>query len=177
MASSINPDFITTAPVSKSEMKAQLTVARDEITALQEGLAAAEAAINDLDDIVTGGGTGGIQTALGFVCSDETTSLIPTTGAASCRAPYNLTVNSVRASLARASNSGVVEVDVNKNGVSIFSTRLTIDATEKTSLTAATAAVLSTTSISDDDEITIDIDASGTNAAGLKVWLLVGRLI
>lgn len=36
MASSVNPDFITTAPVSKTGMKAQLVIVRDEITALQE---------------------------------------------------------------------------------------------------------------------------------------------
>jgi Pectate lyase superfamily protein len=35
MTSAINPDFITTTPVSKTGMKAQLQTAKDEITALQ----------------------------------------------------------------------------------------------------------------------------------------------
>lgn len=36
MASSVNPDFITAAPVSKTGMKAQLGIIRDEITDLQD---------------------------------------------------------------------------------------------------------------------------------------------
>lgn len=43
---------------------------------------------------------------------------------------------------------------------------------EKTSLTAATPAVISDTAIADDAEITIDIDAVGTTPAkGLKVHI------
>ena len=76
-----------------------------------------------------------------------------------------------RASLATASTSGIPEVDINKNGVSIFSTLLSIDANEKTSVTAATPAVLSTTTFADDDELTFDIDVAGTGAKGLKVTL------
>ncbi len=86
--------------------------------------------------------------------------------------PYGFTLNSVRASLTAASTSGIPAIDVNRNGTSIFSTTLTIDANERTSVTAATAAVLSTTSLADDDEITVDIDTAGTGAKGLKVTLI-----
>jgi hypothetical protein len=58
--------------------------------------------------------------------------------------------------------------------VSILSTKLTIDASEKTSLTALTPAVISDPDLADDAEITIDIDVSGTNAKGLKV-ILIGQ--
>jgi len=53
----------------------------------------------------------------------------------------------------------------------VFSTTLTIDSGEKTSETAATAAVLSggSLSIAADDEITIDIDTAGTGAKGAKI--------
>ena len=50
-------------------------------------------------------------------------------------------------------------------------TKLTIDANEKTSTTAATPYVFSDTSIADDAEMTIDIDVAGTGAKGLKVIL------
>lgn len=112
---------------------------------------------------------------IGIACSDEVTNL--TTGAAKVtfRMPYAMTLTAVRASLTTASSSGVVEVDVNEGGVSIFSTRLTIDANERTSTTAATAAVISDTALADDAEITIDIDAAGTGARGLKVWLIGTR--
>lgn len=108
--------------------------------------------------------------------SDESSSITTGTGKITFRAPFGMTLYQIpRASLSTASTSGNPAVDINKNGVSIFSTTLTIDANEKTSVTAATPAVLSTTSISDDDEITMDIDAAGTGAKGLKVTLYYRR--
>ena len=82
-----------------------------------------------------------------------------------------------RASLTTASSSGAVTIDINSGGTSIFSTSLTIDANETTSTTAATAAVLSTTSIADDTQITIDVDGAGTGARGLKITLYYRRTI
>eukprot|EP01041_Mallomonas_annulata_P026842 gene26842-48282_t len=51
---------------------------------------------------------------------------------------------------------------------------IAIAATEKTSTTAATPAVISDTTLDDDAEITIDIDAVGSTiaGAGLKVYLI-----
>jgi len=50
----------------------------------------------------------------------------------------------------------------------------TIDAGEKTSTTATSAAVLSDTSLADDAEMTVDIDQIGSTVAGagLKVALI-----
>jgi len=107
-------------------------------------------------------------------CSDETTAL--TTGAAKVtyRLPYSFTLTEVRASLTTAQTSGnIFTVDINQNGTSIISTKLTIDNTEKTSTTATTPAVISTSSMIDDAEITIDIDQIGDGTAkGLKVTLI-----
>ncbi len=103
---------------------------------------------------------------------DETTALTIGTGKVSFRLPHAMTLTGVRASLTTASSSGLVTVDINEGGVTILSTKLSIDANEKTSATAATAAVISDSSLADDAEITIDIDAAGTNAAGLKVTLI-----
>ena len=107
-------------------------------------------------------------------CSDETTAL--TTGAAKVtyRLPYSFTLTEVRASLTTAQTSGnIFTVDINQNGTSIISTKLTIDNTEKTSTTATTPAVISTSSMIDDAEITIDIDQIGNGTAkGLKVTLI-----
>ena len=82
-----------------------------------------------------------------------------------------------RASLSTASTSGTVTVDINNGGSTIFSTNLTIDANESTSTTAATAAVLSQTSIADDSQITVDIDGAGTGARGLKITLYYRRTV
>ena len=117
----------------------------------------------------------GSSVALGIAVTDETTAITTGTAKVTFRMPYAMTLSSVRANLNTVSSSGNPAIDVNKGGVSIFSTTLTIDANEKTSVTAATPAVLSTTALADDDEITIDIDTAGTGAKGLKVWFLGTR--
>ncbi len=104
-----------------------------------------------------------------YAISDETTAITTGTAKLTVRAPYAFTVTAVRASLSTASSSGNPTVDINENGNSILSTKLSIDANEKTSTTAATAAVISDTSIADDAELTFDIDTAGTGAKGLKV--------
>jgi hypothetical protein len=65
-----------------------------------------------------------------------------------------------------------VTVDINKNGTTILSTKLTIDVDEKTSATAAIAAVISDAVLAAGDEITFDVDVAGTGAKGLKVWMI-----
>jgi hypothetical protein len=109
--------------------------------------------------------------------SDESTALTTGTAKVTFRAPFSLQWTKIpRASLNTASSSGVVTVDINEGGVSILSTKLTIDQSERTSVTAATPAVLSDTLCSDDDEFTIDIDTAGTGAKGLKVTFYYKRL-
>lgn len=109
---------------------------------------------------------------IGVAASDESSVITTGTGKITFRMPYAMTLSSVRASLTTASSSGLVTVNVKLGGTTIFSTQLTIDATEKTSTTAATPAVLSTTALTDDGEITVDIVGAGTNAVGLKLWFL-----
>lgn len=104
-----------------------------------------------------------------FCLSDETTAITTGTAKVTWRAPFAFTVKDLRASLSTVSSSGVPTVDINEGGTTIISTKLTIDASEKTSTTAATPYVLSDSAIADDAEITFDIDVAGTGAAGLKV--------
>lgn len=106
--------------------------------------------------------------------SDETTALTTGTAKITFRMPYAFTVTAVRASLTTAQTSGsIFTVDINEGGTSILSTKLTIDNTEKTSTTAAAAAVISDSALADDAEITVDIDQIGDGTAkGLKVVLI-----
>ena len=115
---------------------------------------------------------------LTIACSDETTELTAGTAKITFRIPYAMTLTSVRANLNTAQTSGsVFTVDINENGSSILSTKLTIDNTEKTSTTASTSAVISDSSSADDAEITIDIDQVGDGTAkGLKVTLIGTRV-
>lgn len=106
--------------------------------------------------------------------TDEYSNLTTGTAKATFRMPFAMTVTSVRASLVTAATGGtLVTVDINEAGTSIISTKITIDASEKTSTTAATAAVISDSSIADDAEMTVDIDAVGstTPGNGLKIQL------
>ena len=109
--------------------------------------------------------------------SDETTALTTGTAKVTFRMPYAFTVSGVRASLSTAQTSGsIFTVDINDSGTTILSTKLTIDNTEKTSTTAATAAVISDVNLADDAEITIDIDQVGDGTAmGLKITLIGTR--
>ncbi|MCC7041117.1 MAG: hypothetical protein IT516_12485 [Burkholderiales bacterium] len=105
--------------------------------------------------------------------SDETTDITTGTAKTTFRWPYpNSTLTAVRASLSITSSSGNPTFDINEGGTTILSTKLSIDASEKTSTTAATPAVISDASIADDAEITIDVDIAGTGAKGAKVMFI-----
>ena len=122
------------------------------------------------------GDTGAVIVAVPIIiaCSDETTALTTGTAKATFRMPYAFTLTAVRASVTTAPTGSVLTVDINESGSSILSTKLTIDATEKTSTTAATPAVISDSALANDAEITIDIDGVGSTiaGAGLKVTLI-----
>lgn len=106
--------------------------------------------------------------------SDETTAITAGVAKVTFRMPVALSLTAVRASLTVAQATGLIfTADVKQNGVSILSTLITIDNTEKTSTTAATLPVISTPAIADDAEITIDVTQIGDGTAkGLKVYLV-----
>lgn len=111
--------------------------------------------------------------------SDETTALTTGTSKVTFRNPYATAfhVTAVKASLSTAQATsgagGLLTVDINEAGVSILSTKLIFDNTEKTTVTAATQPVISDNSIAADAEITVDIDQVGDGTAkGLKVYLV-----
>lgn len=98
--------------------------------------------------------------------------------------PYGLVLDTVAnggiyATLSVAQAAGaVLTVDVNRNGTSIFSTRLTFDNNERSTLTAAAPPVLVPGGeiLAKGDEITIDVDQVGTALAkGLRVYLVGQR--
>lgn len=112
--------------------------------------------------------------------SDETTTISIGTGKVTFNVPRAITLTGVFAYLRTASSSGLVTVDINEDAdaegggasTTILSTKITIDANERRSSTAATPPVISDTSLAAHSELTIDIDTAGTNANGLKVCLI-----
>jgi hypothetical protein len=113
-----------------------------------------------------------------IACSDETNNLTLGANKVTFRSPFAFTLTAVRASVSTAPTGSALVVDINENGTSVLSTKLSIDAYEKTSLTAAVPPVISDSAIANDAEITIDIDQIGSTVAGtgLKVVLIGTRV-
>lgn len=89
--------------------------------------------------------------------------------------------NGSRLAVSAANLAGGVDeftVDLNDDGVSVFSTVLTIDSSEKISTTAATPAVISNPTIAADSLMTVDIDSIGATVAGTggKIYLKYNRI-
>ena len=128
---------------------------------------------NTLDYTVDG--FGGIKEEIGLAISDETTALVTGTADATLRVGYAFEITAVRASVSTAPTDATLIVDINLTGTGTIMTtnKLSIDSTEKTSITAATAAGLTTTTLASDDELTFDIDQVGSTVAGagLKVYI------
>lgn len=110
-------------------------------------------------------------------CSDEDTPIVAGTALITFRMPRGVTLTAVRAHLKTPAASGTFTVDINEGGTTILSTKITIDATEETSVTAATPPVISDANLADDAKITVDVDddADGT-ATGLKITLIGSRV-
>jgi len=110
--------------------------------------------------------------------SDEITELVDGDGKVTIYAPYALTLEDVIAGLSAQSSAGVVTVDIERQGTTIFSTLLTIDVSEDTSETAATPFVFdgAETTWAKGDKIVFNLDTDGTAAKGLKVTLIVKKV-
>jgi hypothetical protein len=111
--------------------------------------------------------------AIQIACSDLSTDVTTGTTKAYFRMPWAATLTDVKVSLLTAGTSTGLTVDINESGTTVLSTKLTTDATEETSTTAATAAVISDSALADDAEITIDFDAVPTGGQGVIVTLYV----
>lgn len=108
--------------------------------------------------------------------SDETTALTTGTAKVTFRAPEDMYLSAIhlpRTSVTTAPVGANLNVDIDDDGVSIFSTVISIDDGEGTSTTAATPCVLTSSFIADDSKVTIDIAQVGstTAGAGLKVTI------
>ena len=103
--------------------------------------------------------------------SGSTGDLATGAGVTQFRMPYAFNLTELpRASVTTAPAGSVITVDINAGAstpATILSTKLTIDAGEKTSVTAATPAVLSSTTLANDDIVTFDIDGVGSSTAGV----------
>jgi len=129
------------------------------------------------DGVAIDGTTIYAQDWLVIAASDETTNLTTGSGKTYFRMPYAATLLAVRASVNTAASGSTIIVDINENGTSVLGSKLSIDAGEKTSTTAASGVTISDSALADDAEMSIDIDQIGSSVAGkgLKVYLKTRR--
>lgn len=120
-----------------------------------------------------------VPEVLMIAASDESTDLTTGTAKVTFRMPFAMTLTGVRANVNTAPTGAALIVDINEGGVSVLSTKITIDVSEESSETAATPAVISDSALADDAEMTIDIDQIGSTIAGkgLKVALIGTRTL
>ena len=116
--------------------------------------------------------------AVQFACGDEDTAIDSTGQVLSFRMPFAMVLNAgilgVKGSLVTAGTGALLTVDINEAGATILSTKLTFDASETTTVSAATPVVVSDVNLAADAIITVDIDQldGGGVAAGLKITLM-----
>jgi hypothetical protein len=127
--------------------------------------------------VTSSGNATTLKVEIGIACSDESTAITAGTAKVTFRMPYAMTLTAVRASVTTAPTGSTILIDINEGGTTILSTKLMIDASEKTSTTATTAYAISDSSLADDAEMTIDFDQVGSTVAGagVKVWLIGTR--
>lgn len=122
-------------------------------------------------------GVGGVGDGAVVACSGEAASL--TVGLVrTFRLPYSIELDEVMADFVTAPTGANAVIDIKVNGASILSTKITVEATEETSLTAATQPVISDPFHTKGDKITIHVDQVGSSVpgAGLKVGFVWRRV-
>ena len=107
------------------------------------------------------------------VVEAATSQAAATTVGGDLELPFTGTITEIGAYCDTAGTTGTATIDVNLNGTTLMTTnKITLDTTEKSSRTAATAPALTTTAVTAGDLITVDIDAIHTTAAkGLTIRL------
>lgn len=106
-------------------------------------------------------------------CSDTTTDITTGTAKVTFRMPFAGTLTAVRASCSTAPTGSTIIIDINEGVSSVLGTKLSIDASEKTSTTAASQATITDSSLADDAEITIDFDQVGSSTPGKGVIVVL----
>ena len=119
------------------------------------------------------------ETAHGIELSDETSdnTASSTVPKRTFRMPYAMTVTRLKCCLTKAATGATFIVDVHKDGTSVMTTnKLSVDAGETTSATAATAHTLTSTAFAEDAVLEFFIDQVGATTdntgEGVKVWVI-----
>lgn len=153
-----------------SDLTAATSVAGTDTFPIVQSATTKEAAIDDVLNIVP------VCLMVEF-CADETTP--HTTGIKKTfHMPFGMVLTDVKVGLTAAgTGAALFTVDLHEAGTTVLSTKVTVDASEKTSATAATPPVISDSALAVDALMEIEIDQVDTNnlAAGGKMYLIGTR--
>ena len=111
---------------------------------------------------------------LGLAFGNEVTDISVGTDKLTFQMPnFATTLTDVSVNVKTAPTGSVATFDLNEAGTSVLSTKITIDAGEKTSVTASTPPVISESSIQANAIMTVDIDGVGSTVSGVapKLWI------
>lgn len=105
------------------------------------------------------------------ILAAATATTVSTSVGGDFEVPFTGTITEVGAYVDTAGTTNLTTIDINKAGTTIMTTnKITIDSTEKSSRTAATAPGITTSAVAVGDILTFDIDAIQTTAAlGLTI--------
>ena len=115
---------------------------------------------------------------MGFAFGDETSDIATGTTLLSYQMPnFPTKLKRVSVNLKTAPTGSSAIFDLNEGGVSVLSTKISIDVGEFTSEDAATPSVISDSVIAENAIITLDADQIGSTIAGVapKMWLYFTR--
>ena len=181
----ISGTLTSTKPASNSQAVAKVykqnsttgivNVTIDEISDDLSGYVPTSRTINGLDLTANRN----LVESLGYAMSDATSDITSGVKVPCAAVPYNFTITGVRAQLGTAAVGALLlNINIKKNGTSIFSTQLTFDSTETLSETAATPYVLtaSTIPVLTSDVIELSVSQAGgvTTAAKNLTLFLIG---
>lgn len=157
---------------------AATTSARGSVELATDGETAASVAVQGSDARLVSATKVEIGIALSDETSDNTAS--STVPKVSFRMPFAMTITSLRCSLTKAATGAILIVDMHEAGTTVMTTnKLSVDASELTSTTAATAHTLTDTALADDALIELFIDQVGTTTdntgEGVKLWIIGTR--
>jgi len=117
----------------------------------------------------------GTKVPITIALGDQTTAITAGNSKDSFRLLFAGTLIDIQAEVITApTGAGNLIVDVNKNGITVLSTKLIFDATKDNTFASVTQRVISAPVFAKNDKISFDVDAiSGTLAgAGLKVTMI-----
>ena len=108
-----------------------------------------------------------------FAATDLTTPFTVSTFDVVIPIPYEFYATEIRANVKTAPTDADLTFDIKMDGVSVLSTKITIDSGETSSTTALVPAVISTPTLNNDKIITVECTQIGATIAGAGLTITI----